>query len=155
MSLPSPRTLFGLAARAEMVTWALLLLAMALRYSGVTDALMPFAGGVHGFVFLSYVVATVAVWVDGRWPAARGLLGLGSAVIPFLTVPFERSADRRGDLPARWQVLERAPGERGALDSALRWVLRHPVASLLIALVLVSGVFTALLTAGPPTEWGR
>ena len=34
-------------------------------------------------------------------------------------------------------------------------VLRHPVVSALLAVAVVAVVFTLLLNAGPPTEWGR
>lgn len=154
MTPPSPRTLFRAAARAEMVTWALLLLAMGLKYGGVTEALMPVAGGVHGFVFLCYALSTLAVWIDGRWGVGRGLLGLASAVVPFMTVPFERAMARRGEPADRWQVLADR-GRRGVPDRALRWVLAHPAAAALLALVVVGAVFTALLAAGPPTEWSQ
>ncbi|MGW5852895.1 DUF3817 domain-containing protein [Micrococcus sp. 2A] len=155
MSAPGPRTLFRLAARAEMVTWALLLAAMALKYSGTTDALMAAAGGVHGFVFLCYALITVAVWIDGRWSAGRGLAGLASSVVPFMTVPFERSAARRGEPAESWRAPARAEHERTAPERLVVAVLRHPLVSALAAVVLVALVFTLLLNAGPPTEWGR
>lgn len=155
MSLPSPRTLFRVTAAAEMVTWAGLLTGMALKYGGVTDAVMPIAGGVHGFVFLCYSVVTVAVWIDGRWPAARGLLGLASAVVPFMTVPFERAQLRRGEPADHWSVLEPGAGERTGPQGLLALVLRRPLVSLVVALIVIAVVFTLLLNAGPPTEWGR
>ena len=135
MSLPSPRSLFRVTAAAEMVTWAGLLTAMALKYTGVTDAVMPIAGGIHGFVFLCYFVVTVAVWIDGRWPAARGLLGLGSAVVPFMTVPFERAQLRRGEPAPHWRVLEGEPGERTGAQRVLAAVLGRPLVSALVALI--------------------
>ena len=152
MSLPGPRRLFAVTARAEMFTWAGLLIAMGLKYGGVTERMVPIAGGVHGFVFLCYLVVTVAVWIDGRWPVARGL---GSTIVPFMTIPFERAQRRRGEPASRWQVVDRAPGERGPLERLLVVVLRHPVVSALLAVAVVAVVFTLLLNAGPPTEWGR
>ena len=155
MSLPGPRRLFGLTAVAEMFTWTGLLIAMGLKYGGVTPAVVPIAGGVHGFVFLCYLVVTVAVWIDGRWPASRGLLGLGSTIVPYMTVPFERAQRRRGEPAQGWQVLDRTPGERTGIERLLVRVLRHPGVSALLAVLAVAVVFTLLLNAGPPTEWGR
>ncbi|MDY6055941.1 DUF3817 domain-containing protein [Micrococcus sp.] len=160
MSLPSPRHLFRAAAAAEMVTWAGLLGAMALKYGGATDAAMPLAGGVHGFVFLCYAAVTVAVWIDGRWPTGRGLTGLASAVVPFMTIPFERAQARRGEPADRWRVLDRTPtghtpAEPTAAERLLARVLRRPAASATAALAVVVVVFLLLLAAGPPTEWGR
>lgn len=154
MTGAGPRRLFGITAAAEMVTWALLILAMILKYTGVTEALMPIGGGIHGFVFLCYVVVVLAVWIDSRWSVGRGLLALGSAVIPFMTVPFERAMLRRDEPAHRWRVQEEA-GRTSAPDRMLRAVLARPVLSVVVALVVVVIVFVALLTAGPPTEWGR
>lgn len=154
MTAPGPRRLFGITAAAEMVTWALLILAMVLKYSGATEALMPIGGGVHGFVFLCYVVVVLAVWTDSRWSVGRGLLAIGSAVVPFMTVPFERAMLRRDEPAPRWRVLSEEGRTSGA-DSLLRTVLARPLVSVLVALVVVAAVFVALLIAGPPTEWGR
>ena len=154
MTAAGPRTLFGVTAAAEMVTWALLILAMVLKYTGVSEALMPFGGGIHGFVFLCYAVVVLAVWIDSRWSLGRGLLALGSAVVPFMTVPFERAMRRRREPAERWQVLEEH-GRGGAGAGALRAVLARPLLSAVLALAVVAVVFVLLLTAGPPTQWGR
>ena len=153
-ALPGPRTLFRVTALAEMVTWALLILAMVLKYSGTTEALMPVAGGVHGFVFLCYVVVVIAVWIDTRWAAGRGMAALASSILPFLTVPFERSVARRGEPAERWSVLESVEGADPAPRRLLRLVLRRPVVSALLAVAAVAVVFVVLLNAGPPSEWG-
>src|SRR5699024_11983593 len=65
---------------------------------------------IHGFVFLCYCAATVAVWTDKRWTAGTGLLGLVSAIVPYATVPFERSVERRGLLDGPWRSEERRGG---------------------------------------------
>lgn len=153
MTPPAPRPLFRVTALAEAGTWTLLLVAMALKYSGVTEALMPLAGGVHGFVFLCYAAVALAVWVDARWSLVRGLLALGAAVLPYATVPVERSYDRAGLLPGRWRLRESPESARGPADGVLGTVLHRPVPSALVVLALVSVVFVLLLQAGPPTEW--
>ena len=114
---------------------------------------MPLAGGVHGFVFLCYAAVSVAVWVDARWSVGRGLLALGAAVVPYATVPVDRSYDRAGLLPGRWRLLDEPGTARGPLDRLLRTVLRRPAVSALAVLALVAVVFVLLLQAGPPTEW--
>lgn len=153
MTSPAPRALFRATAFAEAVTWTLLLAAMVLKYTGMTEALMPLAGGVHGFVFLCYAAVSVAVWVDARWSVGRGLLALGAAVVPYATVPVERSYDRAGLLPGRWRLVDEPGTARGPLDRLLRTVLRRPAVSALAVLALVAVVFVLLLQAGPPTEW--
>ena len=111
----SPRGLYRTAATAEAVTWALLILGMIAKYGvGAGDLPVRLAGGIHGFVFLSYCVSTVVVWTDRRWPVATGVLGLVLSAVPFATVPFERHVERRGLLSQRWRV---APAGRAAVPT--------------------------------------
>lgn len=148
----SPHRLHGLLARAEVVTWTLLLLGMVLKYgTGTTELVVRVGGGLHGFVFLAYALVTVLVAVDARWSTGRLVAGLGSAVVPYLSVVFERSADRAGVLPERWRL--RAERGRGPAERLVGAALRAPVPAALVALVVLVLVFSGLLAAGPPTEW--
>ncbi|GAB49079.1 DUF3817 domain-containing protein [Mobilicoccus pelagius] len=147
-----PERLYRDLAFAEAVTWTLLLLGMLLKYVlHVTELGVRLGGGVHGFVFLSYVSVTILVAVDRRWSMRDLLLGLGSSVIPYATIPFERSAARRGLLAQRWRLLEEEPS--GPVERVAATALRHPVPALLATLVVLALVFAGLLAAGPPTEW--
>lgn len=150
--LNTPSRLYRLLAVAEAITWTLLLLGMALKYLlQITELGVRIGGSLHGFVFLSYVVVTVLVAVDQRWRPMDLLAGLGSAIIPYLTIPFERSAARRGLLGSSWRL--RAEPARTAPEKITALALRHPLLAAIIALVVVSIVFSLLLMAGPPTEW--
>ena len=151
--LPGPRALYRVFATAEMITWALLITAMVLKYSGVTEALMPVFGGLHGFVFLSYCVITVGVWINQRWSPAAGLFALGSAIVPFATVPFERHLHRRGEPDRTWRLADGRSEPRGFWESLEAWVLRHVALAAVLALAVVGVVFALLLIAGPPWEW--
>lgn len=148
----TPSRLYRVLAFAEMVTWTLLLAGMVLKYVlQVTDVLVRIGGGLHGFTFLSYLVVTVLVAIDQRWKLRDVLLGIVSAVIPYMTVPFERSAIRRGLLGEAWR-LRTEPG-RKPLEKVASLGLRHPLPAALIAIVVVAIVFSVLLSLGPPTEW--
>ena len=147
----TPRLLFRVAALAEAVTWTFLLTAMFLKYvTQTTDALVPPAGAVHGFVFLCYVAVTVFVWIDRRWSIGTGILGLATAVVPFATIPFDVVMDRRGRLDGGWRLARGGESPRGPFEHVQAWVLRRPLVAAVAALVLVSLVFAALLVAGPP-----
>ncbi|OUM41173.1 DUF3817 domain-containing protein [Arthrobacter sedimenti] len=147
----NPRTLFRTVAVAEAVTWAFLLLGMFFKYGTRTsEALVPPAGAVHGFVFLCFVVTTVFVWINQRWSVATGLLGLASAVVPFATVPYEWWLERRGQLARAWRLAPGAEAPRSPLENLQAWVLRSPLAALLVAIAGISVVFTVLLIVGPP-----
>ncbi|RWZ59159.1 DUF3817 domain-containing protein [Labedella populi] len=147
----TPRLLFRIVAIAEAITWAFLLTAMFLKYViRTTEALIPPAGGVHGFVFLCFVGVTVFVWVNQRWSVVTGVLGLASAVVPFATVPFDVVMDRRGRLDGGWRLAAGGDRPRGVLEHVQAWVLRRPVVAAVSAVGLVTVVFIALLLIGPP-----
>jgi integral membrane protein len=147
----NPRTLFRLVAVAEAVTWAFLLLGMFLKYvTRSTEALVPPAGAAHGFVFLCFVVTLVFVWINQRWSPVTGLLGLASAIVPFATVPYEWWIERRGQLAGAWRLAPGAETPRNPLERVQAWVLRSPLAALLVAVVGISVVFSVLLLVGPP-----
>ena len=150
--LRTPSRLYRVLALAEMVTWTLLLLGMLLKYVlQVTELGVRIGGALHGFVFLSYVVVTVLVAVDQRWSIGRLALGVGSALIPYLTVPFEQWAHRRGLLWDSWRLREDPPHTLPERVAAL--ALRRPVLAAVVAVVVVAVVFSVLLSLGPPTEW--
>jgi integral membrane protein len=148
----TPSRLYRVLAFAEMVTWTLLLAGMFLKYVvQATEVLVRIGGGLHGFTFLAYAVVTVLVAVDQKWRPKDLLLGLGSAIIPYLTVPFERSAMRRGLLSDTWRLREEQG--RTAPQRVVSLALRHPLPAVVIAVVGVAIVFSVLLSLGPPTEW--
>ena len=105
----NPARLFTTLARAEMVTWTLLILGMIGKYVLNLGGLgVSLAGPVHGFVFLSYALVTVLVGHDDG---------------------------------------------KGPIDSLVGTVVRRPIPSALVSLVVIALVFSGLLAAGPPTQW--
>lgn len=149
----SPRTLFRSFAIAEMFTWAGLIAALILRAFEVVN-LVPVAGGLHGFVFLCYSTTTVFVWVNQRWRFSLGLAGLLLAIVPFATVPFELSVDRRGLLNGGWRLAPGGETPRGFVEHVQAWVLRHPILSTVLLVLFVAAVFIVLLRLGPPVPRG-
>lgn len=148
----SPRRLYRTLALAEAVTWTLLIAGMLAKYVLHLGELgVRIGGSVHGFVFLAYCAVTVLVGIDRRWGAGRILLGLVSAVVPYATIPFERWIERQGLLADSW-LLREEPA-RGPIESLAALVLRRPLLSALVILVLVALFFSMLLRLGPPTQW--
>jgi integral membrane protein len=150
MSSPlTPVRLHRLVARAEAVTWALLLAGMFLKYvTRTTELGVQVFGMVHGVVFIAYCLTTVLLWVDQRWTTGRLALGLLAAVPPFATVPFERYAERAGLLGADWRLRSESPA--GLLETVASCLLRRPAQGLLVGLVAVAGLTGVALVAGPP-----
>lgn len=149
----SPSTFHRFAAALEMFTWGLLILGMILKYSGTTEALMPIAGGIHGFGFLTFIAITILLWVNNRWTFAQGIVGMGVSIIPFAAWPFTMWADRKGLLEGGWRFRAGSGEEPTTLpEKVLAQFVRHPGRSILILLVLIAIVFTVLVMMGPPYD---
>jgi integral membrane protein len=147
----TPLHLFRRLAIAEAVTWALLLAGMFVKYAvahHLGELGVRVLGMVHGVVFVAYCLGTVVVAVDQRWTARRTLLGLVASVPPFLTVWFDRYAERHDALAPRWRLRDSAPAR--TVDRPVAWLLRNPLrgaAAGLVAVLVLTGV---ALLAGPP-----
>jgi len=145
----SPQSLFRRLAVAEAITWALLLTGMFLKYVTETTELgVRVFGMVHGVVFIAYCLVTLLVGVDQRWSRGRLLLGLVSAVPPFMTVWFDRYAERRGALGTAWRLVGSAPQRPAERPAA--WLLRNPLQGALAGLVAVVALTGLALLVGPP-----
>ncbi|NGN95302.1 DUF3817 domain-containing protein [Nocardioides sp. KC13] len=147
--LRSPSRLYRIVATAEAVTWAGLLSGMFLKYvTETTDLGVSIFGMLHGIVFISYCVTTTVVAIDQRWSFGRLVAGLASSIPPFLTLWFERYAERRGLLAQTWRLLEDAPTR--SLEQPLAWLLRNPVRGLAAGFASVAALTAVALVAGPP-----
>jgi integral membrane protein len=145
----SPLHLFRRVAIAEAVTWGLLLLGMVLKYvTDTTELGVRVFGMAHGIVFIAYCLTTVLVAVDQRWSRRRLLLGLVSSVPPFVTVLFDRYAERRGMLRPAWRL--RAGSAAGVVERGVAWLLRNPVRGAVTAVVAVLALTGVALLVGPP-----
>jgi integral membrane protein len=151
----TPRTLFRAVALTEAVTWALLLAAMLAKYGfDAGDLPVSVAGPVHGLAFLAYALTALVVGLDRRWPPHLTLVAVAVAVVPFATVPLERSVERRGLLDGGWATeATDDPADRTPVRRALRWMLTHPVLFTVLLVATLAVVMSVLLALGPPTEW--
>ncbi|WP_122818911.1 DUF3817 domain-containing protein [Nocardioides pantholopis] len=145
----SPTRLYRTVATAEAITWAVLLIGMFLKYVTDTTELGVRVGGmVHGAVFIAYCLTTVLVAIDQRWSAGKVVAGLASAVPPFVTIPFERYAERRGMLGSSWRLAQAAPA--GVLEKLAAWLIRKPAQGVATGVAAVAVLFAVALVAGPP-----
>ena len=89
---------FRIAAFAEAVSWAGLIVGMLVKYVIADNEIgVQIFGPIHGALFVAYVVAVTIAARSARWSTSTWLLGLVSAVPPFMTVLFERYAVRTGE----------------------------------------------------------
>jgi integral membrane protein len=141
--------LFRRVAVAEAFTWAGLLSGMFLKYvTRTTEVGVQVFGMLHGVVFVGYVLVTLAVAVDQQWSRRRTLLGLASAVPPFLTLWFERYAARHDLLADRWRL--RTTDPTGLPEQVVAWLVRNPARGAVtgaLGVVVLTGV---ALLVGPP-----
>ena len=153
----TPRSLYKIFALSEGVTWTLLLGGLAVRaIFGIPPLLLTIIGGLHGLVFLAYGVSAALVGVNNRWGIGRTVLAIALAIIPFATVPFEISAERKGRLVGEWRR-DKTSDVRDShwFDSLYRWFINRPVILVLTLAVVVIGIFATLLIIGPPGEWSQ
>ena len=149
----TPLSIFRILAIAEVFSWTLLIAALIVRAGGGPAVAVTIGGGIHGFVFLSYGATAILVALNNRWSLGTSVLAVGSAVIPYATLPVERWLHRTGRLDGAWRLEETSdPRDRRPIDRLLRWFLRH--AGILVALIVaaVVALYVILLLVGPPGE---
>ncbi len=147
----SPRTLYRRLALAEVVTWALLLLGMVLKYvTRTTELGVTVFGMVHGVVFIAFALATVVVATNQRWSLTETALGLAAAVPPFLTVWFEHRQERRGRLDGGWRLGHDEARPESPLERVLHALMARPAVAVAVGLVAVAGLTGLALLVGPP-----
>jgi len=146
-----PRILYRRIAVAEVVTWALLLLGMFLKYvTRTTDLAVSVFGLVHGVVFIAFCLVTLLLLVNQRWTVREGLLGLLSAVPPFLTVWWERRLERRGRLEGDWRLGRGGETPANPAERLVAALLARPAIAVGVGLVAVAGLTGIALAVGPP-----
>jgi len=145
----SPLRLFRTVAVAEACTWALLLVGMFLKYVTHTTELGVRVGGMlHGVVFIAFCVVTVGVGIDQRWTKGRILLGLLSAIPPFVTIWFDRSAEKRRELGDTWRLAAEEP--KGSAEAFVRLFVCYPRVGFPAAVLTVLMLTGVALLVGPP-----
>ncbi|MCU0308809.1 MAG: DUF3817 domain-containing protein [Thermoleophilia bacterium] len=96
-------TLFRVAAFAEALSWAGLLVGMLFKYAlGGSEIGVQVFGPIHGVVFIGYMAAALYAWTTLGWRQWVGVTALAAGIPPFTSVAFEWWARRRGLLdPSR------------------------------------------------------
>lgn len=147
----TPRKFFRFFAVAEVISWTLLIAGLILRATQGWDLAVTIGGGIHGFVFLSYAANAVLMTKNQRWSALPGAVAIVSAIIPYATVPVDIWLQRSGRLAGQWRrTATEDPRDYTWHDRLLRWIILHPLLSILLGLAAVIVVYIALLLMGPP-----
>ena len=151
----SPRSFYRIVAVAEAVTWTLLITGMLLKYVAQAGGLPVLIGGsIHGLVFITYAMTAVLVGVNQRWTTKHIVAAVGTAIIPYATVPFEGWLERRGMLQGAWRTVATAdPRDHTWVSRLLRWMLNRPATLVTLFVAGVAVIMTTLLIVGPPGGW--
>ena len=150
----SPKKLFNTFAKAEAVTWTLLITALILRANGFDPVAVAIAGSIHGAVFLGYAVTAALTGVNQRWGFGKTALAVALAIIPYATIPFEMRVAKNGSLEGSWRtVVSEDPRDKGFIDRLFRWFIARPVILIVVIVIGLTALFSLLVFLGPPTEW--
>jgi integral membrane protein len=86
---------FRIAALLEGWSYLILLfIAMPLKYAAGMPLAVRIVGSVHGFLFITFVIALYRVVVARNWPLRRALRGFLYSLVPFGAFVFDRSLVR-------------------------------------------------------------
>lgn len=153
----TPKALFNFFAKAEAVTWTALIGGLIYRAVATMEPIvLTVIGGIHGAVFLGYGVTAALVGVNQRWKVRAIVGGILLAIVPYATVPFEVSRNRKGLLEGNWRRTASAdPRDSGWFDRLFRWFIQRPVLLVLTLLLVVAGIFGFLVWMGPPDTWAE
>jgi integral membrane protein len=147
----TPASLYRVLAIAEAITWTLLISALIARAVGAPGIVVTIAGGIHGFVFLSYGATAILVAFNQRWSIGLGILAVASAIVPYATIPMEIWLHRKGRLKGEWRLEESDhPQDRTWYDRTMRWFLNHAALLVVLIAVAVVALYVVLLLVGPP-----
>ena len=150
----SPKNLFNLFAKAEAVTWTLLISALIARAVGLDPLTVAIAGSIHGAVFLGYAVTAALTGVNQRWGFGKTALAVGLAIVPFATIPFEMAVKKKGSLEGEWRTTASDdPRDKGFIDRLFRWFIARPITLVLVIVVGLTALFVLLVSLGSPTTW--
>ncbi len=72
----------------------LLFVAMPLKYWAGLPLAVRVVGGVHGFLFVLFIIALFRAALERDWPLRRSALAFLSSLVPFGTFVFDRSLKR-------------------------------------------------------------
>lgn len=150
----TPKKLFNTFAKAEAVTWTLLITALILRASGFDPVAVAVAGSIHGAVFLGYAVTAALTGVNQRWRFGKTSLAVALAIVPYATIPFEMRVAKNGSLEGSWRTaVSEDPRDKGVIDRLFRWFIARPVFLIVVIVVGLTALFSLLVSLGPPNEW--
>lgn len=87
-----PLELFRLVALAEGVSYVVLVfVAMPLKYFAGAPVAVRVVGGLHGALFVLFVVTLLRAAWSRRWSLLRCAVAFASSLVPFGTFAFDRS----------------------------------------------------------------
>ena len=97
-------------------------------------------------------LVTVLLWVTQRWTVREGLLGLLSAVPPFLTLWWERRLEARGRLRGGWRLGPGGEAPTTVPERVVALLLARPLLAVAAGVLAVLALTALALAVGPPVQ---
>jgi integral membrane protein len=150
----TPKKLFNTFAKAEAVTWTLLISALTARALGLDPVSVAIAGSIHGAVFLAYAVTAGLTGFNQRWSLGKSALAVSLAIVPFATIPFDMKVNKNGSLEGSWRTTAGSdPRDNRSMDKLFRWFIARPITLITVIVIVLAGLFVFLVSLGSPTTW--
>ncbi len=128
-----------------------MLLKYVLLPGDLGDLAVRIGGFAHGFVFIAYGMTAVLVGVNQRWSVRLIAAAMGTAVLPYATIPFDRFLERRDRLDGTWRRTATSDPRDGSwVNVLLRVMLNRPILLGALFVVGLVSIMATLLIVGPP-----
>jgi integral membrane protein len=128
-----------------------MLLKYVILQGDLGDLAVRIGGFAHGFVFIAYGMTAVLVGVNQRWSVRLIAAAMGTAVLPYATIPFDRFLERRDRLDGTWRRTATSDPRDGSwVNVLLRVMLNRPILLGALFVVGLVSIMATLLIVGPP-----
>lgn len=92
---------FRIVALLEGASFLVLLfIAMPLKYLAHMPLAVRIVGGLHGLLFLAFMISLLRVTLEDKWPWQKSFKAFVASLLPFGTIVFDRGLrEQRDQLP--------------------------------------------------------
>lgn len=91
----TPLNRFRVVAFIEGISYLVLLfIAMPLKYYADLPMAVTITGGLHGVLFVAYVLTLAHVYFHDKWKFSQGFIAFVASLIPFATFLLDRKLSR-------------------------------------------------------------
>ena len=110
---------------------------------------LEFSVGALLLLALASLLVLAMASTNQRWGFGKVAVAVALAIVPFATIPFERSLVKSSALEGSWRTTQSEdPRDQGFIDRLFRWFIARPIVLLAVLLIAIPAVFAFLLFLG-------